>query len=480
MQLLKIADGQAILSNQVTHSSPAAAKLLLPTNASQSSASAVLYPYNKSLSTLQFFQVYLSYVNALPRFVIMLDTTQDGAADVALLSDYQFVGSGDWQIIQGGQRWGWTEATTSLSIYGEDWNDFYYWKGVYANAVVLSVGVALEYWAVKDANGLGQPLYADEVVINGVTYGISASNEPLPDDWPMFRHDAQHTGTAISPTANGNLSWQFSTGDKIRSSAAVVNGVAYVGSNNGYVYALNASSGALIWQYHSGSQIESSPAVIDNVVYIGVLWDGHNGYVSALNATTGALIWRFATNSGIESSPTVVNGVVYVGSYYGFVYALNASNGAQIWSYLTGSFVFSSPAVHNGVVFIGSGDGNVYALNASIGTKIWSNQTGGKIYASPAVVGNVVYIGSDDNNVYALNASNGCSNLALRNRRLRGNICCCRKRRRLRRIQRWLRLCFERDYWRKEMVIPKPIHDLPRICLFVSGSRRRSGLRRLI
>jgi outer membrane protein assembly factor BamB len=81
----------------------------------------------------------------------------------------------------------------------------------------------------------------------------------------------------------------------------VVDGVVYEGSNDGYVYALNAVTGGVIWKYKgTGSSVESSPAVANGVVYVGYLWDGQNGWVVALNATNGALIWRYATNSGME------------------------------------------------------------------------------------------------------------------------------------------------------------------------------------
>ena len=233
------------------------------------------------------------------------------------------------------------------------------------------------------------------------------TNESNPDDWSMYRHDAQRTGTTTASVSNGNLLWQFNTGDKIRSSPAIVNGIVYEGSNNGIVYALNAATGSVIWQYNSGSQVESSPAVVNGVVYVGILWDGHNGYVVALNAETGSLIWRFSTNSGIESSPTVVNGVVYIGSYYGYIYALNATNGALIWSYLTGGSTFSSPSIVNGVLYQGAGDGKVYALNANNGALIWSFQTGTQVYSTPAVVSDVVYVCSDAGIVFALRASDG-------------------------------------------------------------------------
>src|SRR5271157_4303186 len=80
-----------------------------------------------------------------------------------------------------------------------------------------------------------------------------------PDVWPMFHHDLQHTGSSDSAVSNGVLLWQFSTGDVIRCSPAVVDGVVYIGSNNDYFYALDAVTGASIWQTNVGSNLESSP-----------------------------------------------------------------------------------------------------------------------------------------------------------------------------------------------------------------------------
>jgi hypothetical protein len=80
---------------------------------------------------------------------------------------------------------------------------------------------------------------------------ITVSDQPTPrstvDEWLMYRHDLQRTGTSTTPASNVSLLWRFNTGDKIRSSPAVVDGVVYQGANDGYVYALNAYNGSVIW-----------------------------------------------------------------------------------------------------------------------------------------------------------------------------------------------------------------------------------------
>jgi len=202
------------------------------------------------------------------------------------------------------------------------------------------------------------------------------------------------------------LKWIYATGDQVWSSPAVANGVVYVGSYNGNVYALNASTGAKLWTYATADPVVSSPAVANGVVYVGS-WDNN---VYALNASTGAKLWGYATGDRVYASPAVANGVVYVGSSDRNLYALNASTGALLWSYATG-IEYSGPAVANGVVYVGSDypDNNVYALNASTGGLVWSYAAGCcGVETSPTVANGVVYFGStEDGNVYALNASTG-------------------------------------------------------------------------
>jgi eukaryotic-like serine/threonine-protein kinase len=56
-----------------------------------------------------------------------------------------------------------------------------------------------------------------------------------------------------------------------------------VGSDDGYVYALNAATGAVRWREQTGGEVDSSPAVSGGMVYIGTDDDA----VYAFNAVTG-------------------------------------------------------------------------------------------------------------------------------------------------------------------------------------------------
>ena len=364
-------DGQAYSTNEKAHTSPKSVKLIIPENASQGSYAMALYPYGGTLSSISSFSITASYVNAVPRYILCLEQYGRGWADTFLLSDYQLGSNGEWKATTGGNRWGWTETNINLTTYGQTWDTLDNWMNKYGDLKVTHIGIFLEYWAV-DPYGYGEPLYADELVLNGGTYNIVPTTIPeLPtsnQSWPMFHNDT---------------------------------------ANSGYSENIGPLTNQILWKYKAGSGIESSPAVVDGVVYFGSLWNGQNGFVNALNATTGSKIWQFATNSGVESSPAVVDGVVYIGSYSGNVYALDAANGAVIWSFNTGGSVFPSPAVIDGVVYVGSATGNMHALNATNGSPIWSYHTGGRIFSSPAVVDGVVYFGSEDQTCYALKAGDG-------------------------------------------------------------------------
>ncbi len=241
--------------------------------------------------------------------------------------------------------------------------------------------------------------------------GVSSSSATVyfgSDDGYLYALDA----------STGSLRWRFKV-NGVEDSPTLANGVLYVGSDDGYAYALNATTGALIWKFKTGLAIESSPAVVNDLVYIG----SNDGYVYAVKAKTGILQWRYYTATA-NSSPTVANGILYVGTYFvndqrsGYVYALNASNGAFIWRYLTDSSVnLSKPNVVNGIVYTGSYDGYVYALQASNGQLVWRAQGSGEFgfpSFSPAVANGKVYVGENNNDpqtgfndVYAFNASSG-------------------------------------------------------------------------
>ncbi len=69
--------------------------------------------------------------------------------------------------------------------------------------------------------------------------------------------------------------WNYTTGNWVESSPAVVAGKVFVGSDDGRVYCLDAVTGAQVWNYTTGNYVFSSPAVADGKVLRGIRrWKG--------------------------------------------------------------------------------------------------------------------------------------------------------------------------------------------------------------
>mgnify|MGYP005845850329 CR=1 FL=1 len=201
----------------------------------------------------------------------------------------------------------------------------------------------------------------------------------------------------------GRQRWSFLTGGRVESSPFYKDGVVYFGSNDNATYALNATTGEKLWQFNSSGKVLAGPAVTGGIVYTA----SADGSLYALNATEGAYLWEFKTDGSLFSSPEVFAGIVYVGSDNGVMYAVNASTGELIWEFATGGPIYSSPRAANNIVYFGSYDTRIYALDAFNGSLLWNFTTNDKVISSPAVARGILWAGSTDGRVYALNAFNG-------------------------------------------------------------------------
>ena len=201
--------------------------------------------------------------------------------------------------------------------------------------------------------------------------------------------------------SDGQLMWQFQAGDYVDSSPVVVGDTVYVGSNDYYLYAINAQTGALKWKYNCSQPFDSvsSPVVVNNIVYV----TSYDGNVFALNAETGQKIWNHTTSrlSSIFAAPAFSNGVIYQTANK-TLYALDATTGNELWNFTSAVQIQSCPAIADGVVYIGGNDGILYALEASSGEQVWQYTIGYPIVASASVANGVIYIGARNGTLYAI------------------------------------------------------------------------------
>ena len=109
------------------------------------------------------------------------------------------------------------------------------------------------------------------------------------------------------------LVWKFKTGAAVRSSPAVSNGVVYVGSDDGYLYAVDVQSGQQRWAFKTGGKVRGSLAVAGGAVY----FRSGDGILYAVDVQSGQRRWAFAPSLPVVSSPAVADGAVYVATSKG-------------------------------------------------------------------------------------------------------------------------------------------------------------------
>lgn len=157
-------------------------------------------------------------------------------------------------------------------------------------------------------------------------------------DWPTMGHDLQHSRNQpnekfITPGRASTLatSWQYTPdaaeGSTFSGTPAIADGCVYVGSQSGWVYALNADTGDLVWKkrveddptvaFSSGAGgINGSLAIANGIVYANVA-HYESPYVAALDQDTGDVLWATnterQTGAGTQASAIVFGDVVVAG-----------------------------------------------------------------------------------------------------------------------------------------------------------------------
>jgi len=229
------------------------------------------------------------------------------------------------------------------------------------------------------------------------------------DAWPMFRGSPALTGVSAGKLPEKpKLYWRARTGDAVKSSAAIVGGKVYVGSDDGNVYALDLKTGRRVWAHHVGDAVEASPTVIGGVVYVG----SADEFLYAIDAATGRRKWKYRTGDKILGAANWTPAArgkgawIVVGSYDNKVHCVDAA-GRKVWTYETDSFVNGAPAVANGRVVFGGCDANVHVAKAADGSALAKVEVDAYIAASPALAGRHAFIGHYGNKLVCVDVVAG-------------------------------------------------------------------------
>jgi outer membrane protein assembly factor BamB len=269
----------------------------------------------------------------------------------AVVNDVVYVGADNWNV---------NSSDPQNSLYAFDANGDNNCSGTPKTCAPL--------WTGAVATGITK---SSPAVSNGVVYVGAAAAENLGQFGGfvlgfLVAFDAGgNKNCSGTPKTCAPLWYTPGTSGPSDSSPAVANGMVYIGSHfdqNLYVYDAkgtgcatgpNLQSCSPQFVGHTGGPIDSSPAVANGTAYVG----SDDGKLYAF----GSRNWTAITGGSVSSSPAVANGVVYIGSTAGTLLAFNANTGAQLWTARTSGPINSSPAIANAMIYIGSNDGSVHA-----------------------------------------------------------------------------------------------------------------------
>lgn len=221
-----------------------------------------------------------------------------------------------------------------------------------------------------------------------ISYGVDARGEPL----VLFGTADPDAGVYALDANSGTLVWRFQTFNPNNgpadigagvtvalpgSAAGGVDGMAYVPSKDGNVYALDLTTGAQQWVYSYSNGIfppvgngSRATAALSGTQLVFGTTTG----VFDVNAVTGALIWQsvIPTKDEVLGAPAITgpvgHQVVLATDTNGRFFVLSLATGALLYSYQTHFYVASSPADAAGHVYVTSADGFLYDFALGGGT----------------------------------------------------------------------------------------------------------------
>ncbi len=236
-------------------------------------------------------------------------------------------------------------------------------------------------------------------------YTIQIYREEL--QWPFFGATLARTQAhpAIELRPPFRTVWSRGVGSLVEFPAAVWEGIAYVNTLEGLLYAISMRDGRVLWTQQTGTKTASTPAV-DPASRSLLVTTMVPGDFQVRDLTTGKLRWRFSTGL-TEPSPIVVDGVAYFAATNGNVYALDLETREPRWVFSGGSKITASPALADGRIYVGDYSGNVFCLNAASGDLVWTGSAGDRVYGTVAVAGGRVFVPSVFAGLSALDADTG-------------------------------------------------------------------------
>ncbi|MBU1218390.1 PQQ-binding-like beta-propeller repeat protein [Myxococcota bacterium] len=239
------------------------------------------------------------------------------------------------------------------------------------------------------------------------------TSRPLLYDGFLYFGDHRGIFSCMEVTTKGlKKKWEFKTGDKIWSDAALSTDAKtiYFGSDDDTLYALETLTGKLKWSIKpweckktKGANPEKVRCDIDGSIHVdiyGNIFAGGKGIIAV--SPDGKELYRFDVDSHVRGGITSDSaGNLFFASLGGGIYSLD-KHGKQRWLAGIRGQCDSKPLLAGCLVITGCDDNAVHALRRDDGKLVWKLIADEDFRHSGAFDGEKVYWGGADHYLYAM------------------------------------------------------------------------------
>ncbi|MGZ4149401.1 MAG: outer membrane protein assembly factor BamB family protein [Actinomycetota bacterium] len=212
--------------------------------------------------------------------------------------------------------------------------------------------------------------------------------------------------------ADRSRRWTLTLPSVSRSGVTIDGDLAFVGTNDGTVTAVDVGTGKVRWTGSTGGALVTPLAVGDGLVVAGVQGTRSTGAsVVALKEADGTQAWAYTASRSavVAGSPALSADTAFVAFSDNTIRAIALADGTERWTARMNGYVLGSPpAVAGDAVIAADLRGEVYRFDAATGARVWDFALNQSVFrTAPVVVGPAVLVTTTDGDLVAFDLDAG-------------------------------------------------------------------------
>ena len=181
---------------------------------------------------------------------------------------------------------------------------------------------------------------------------------------------------------SGNLLWRFKTNGPNWSKPIADENYLYLTSMDHFLYALNLNYSEAdlsadkdgvktlvsepVWSLDLGTAVVSNPVLEDGILYVGTV----DGVVYAVDLEKKSILWKYTVEDEMASiwgTPVLTSDAVFFGDEDGNLYAVDKKNGSALWPspFEAGASLISSGITVDDKAVFAASDGKIFSIDSS-------------------------------------------------------------------------------------------------------------------